>query len=371
MMDLFIFDTAFNRKGIIDTFTNSNFLIKYHNHSTLIMTVDASKENADLLLTEDLRIITKSTDINRGYIIETAEYKDEERLEIIVIANSLSILTSWRIIEGQQRFVGNVEDVLKAFVNANCINPSDPNRIIPNLVLGVNEGINIQTDEVYTNKELDVALWEMCAKYDVSFEILMNHDVKKYVLSTYIGTDRSSEQATNTRVIFAKAFDNVTMQSYVDDKSNYRSTAYVAGEGEGDARTIVKVNDTTSGFNRREIFIDARDLQNTYKDENDIDVTLTPAEYQALLNERGLNRLSEYQRIRTFESDIDLYSQFVFNEHYFLGDKVTTRNDELGIVTHSRVMTANEVYNREGYNLSLEFGTSIPTLLDKIKREVK
>lgn len=371
-MDLFVFDMQFNRLGIIDEFTETQFDHKYDNHSQVYLTVDATKENSDLLINNDeLRIITKSTDINRGYIIETAEYEDDTQLRITVIAYSLSIMTSWRLIEGQQQFKGNIEDVLKGFVNANSINPTDSKRIIPNLVLGVNEGINIITDEAYSNTQLDEALWEMCKKYELSYEILMNHTNKKYVFSTYIGADRSSEQSTIPSVIFAKAFDNVTLQSYVDDKSGYRSTAYVAGEGEGMARTVVKVNDVYTGFNRRELFVDARDLQTVYEDENDVEITLSPAEYQALLNERGLNKLAEYQRIRTFESDIDLYSQFIFNEHYFLGDKVTNRNDELGIVNHSRVVRANETYNRDGYHLKLEFGTSIPTLIDKLKRTVK
>ena len=370
-MDLFVFDTQFNRLGIIDVYTEISFDHKYDNHSVVYLTVDARKENADLLLKDDeIRILTKSSDLTRGYLIETAEYEDDTQLRITVIAYSLSIMIAWRIIEGQQKFKGNIEDVLKGFVSSNAISPTDLKRIIPNLVLGVNDGISITTDEAYSNKQLDEALWEICNKYEMSFEVLMNHTSKKYVFSTFIGEDRSAEQLTIPSVIFAKAFDNVTLQSYVDDKSGYRSTAYVAGEGEGTARTVIKVNDGHTGFNRRELFVDARDLQSEYE-VNNVEKTLTPTEYQALLNERGLNKLAEYQRIRTFESDIDLYSQFIFNEHYFLGDRVTTRNDELGIVTHSRVVRAQETYNRDGYHLKLEFGTSIPTLIDKLKRTVK
>lgn len=367
-MELFIFDMDFNRLGIIDTYEKVEIEQKYHNHSELILTVAASEENTFLLLDNDEnRIITKNTDINRGYIIEIVEYKDERQLEIIVIAKSLSIMTGWRWIEGQQRFSGNVEDVIKSFVNANAINPTNPNRVIPDLVLGLNDGINIDTDESYLNKQLDLALWEICTRYDMSFEILMNHEAKKYVFSTYTGTDRSGDQSINQHVIFSKAFDNVTLQSYVDDKANYRSTAYVIGADD----TIVKVHDDISGFNRRELIVDLKSLQKKFQDENGRDVTLTDEEFKELLAENGLNRLSEYQRIRTFESEIDSESQFVFNRDYFLGDKVTNRNDELKIVTHARVATAKERYDRAGYHLSLEFGTSIPKLLDKIKRMVK
>lgn len=369
-IELFVFDTEFNRLGVIDAYEKIYMETHYKKHSELHLTVDGTKEYAELLLSDDIRIITKSTDITRGFIVETPQYFDETSTKIEVIAYSLSYILNWRIIIGQQHYKGNIEDVVKAFVNANAINPIDSNRIIPHLVLGVNDGINMTADEAYSNKQLDEALWEICEKYDMSYEILMNHEAKKFVFSTYQGIDRTTEQTINQPVIFAKAFDNVTKQSYVDDKSNYKSTAYVAGEGEGIDRTVVNVNDNFTGFNRRELFVDARDLQSSYLQDG-TEIIIPQDEYYAILQERGQNKLAEYQRIRTFESDIDLYSQFIFGQDYFLGDKVTTRNDDLGIVTHSRVVTAKETYTREGYELSLEFGTSIPTLLDKLKREVK
>ncbi|MCY9547284.1 siphovirus ReqiPepy6 Gp37-like family protein [Lysinibacillus xylanilyticus] len=375
-IELYIYDINFNRLAIIDVYEEVEFQTKYYGHSICYLTVEGNKKNADLLLVNEgelrneLRILVRSDDPNRGYIIETAQFEDKEKTVIEVIAYSLSIMTSWRWIIGQQRFQGKIEDVLKGFVRTNCINTSSPTRIIPNLVLGVNEGINILADESYTHKELDIALWEMCEKNEVSFEILMNHDAKKYVFSTYKGVNRSTEQPVNPHVIFAKEFENIISQSYTDDKSNFKSTAYVAGEGEDIDRTIIEVGKTFSGFDRREVFFDARDLQSEYK-EDDTTITIPQNEYIALLQERGNNRKQDYQRIRTFESEANLYSQFKLNVDYFLGDIVTNRNDELGIVMHQRIVAVNEKLNREGYTLNLEYGTAIPTLLDKIKREVK
>ncbi|MEQ6353934.1 siphovirus ReqiPepy6 Gp37-like family protein [Lysinibacillus sp. M3] len=375
-IELHIYDINFNRLAIIDVYEEVEFKLKYNGHSICFLTVEGNKKNADLLLVnedeleKELRIIVRSDDPNRGYVIETAQFEDEEKTVIGVIAYSLSIMTSWRWIIGQQRFQGKIEDVLKGFVHANCINTSSPSRIIPNLVLGVNEGINILADESYTHKELDIALWEMCEKNEVSFEILMNHDAKKYVFSTFKGVDRSSEQEANPHITFTKGFENIISQSYTDDKSNYKSTAYVAGEGEDIDRTIIEVGEAFSGFNRREVFFDARDLQSEYK-EGDTTVTIPQNEYIDLLKERGNNRKQDYQRIRTFESEANLYSQFKLNRDYFLGDVVTNRNDELGIMMHQRIVAVNEKMNREGYTLNLDYGTAIPTLLDKIKREVK
>lgn len=371
-MYLNIFDDSFNRLNVIANYTEVEITRNYYSHSPLMLYIDATQKNIELFVNqEEDRIITKSTDLKRGYIVEYADFTDESKTEIMLIAKSLSIMTSWRIIEGQQRFTGNIEDVLKGFVNANAINPTIKNRKIPNLILGANTGINIAADEVYNNKMLDEALWEMCLKNEMSFEILMNHELKKYEFITFKGADRSTEQITNPHIIFSKAFRNVNTQSYVDDKSNFKSVAYVAGEGEGSNRTILRLNDNLSGFKRREIFFDARDLQSTYKDENDNEVTLTPSQYQALLQERGFNRLAEYGRVQTFKSDSDSNSQYTFEEDYFLGDKTTSRNDTLNLVVHSRVVVAKETYNRQGYSLKLEFGSAEPKLFDKLKKVMK
>lgn len=371
-MYLNIFDDSFNRLNVIANYTEVEITRNYYNHSALILYIDATQLNIKLFVNqEEDRIITKSTDLKRGYIVEYADFTDDSKTEIMLIAKSLSIMTSWRIIEGQQRFTGNIEDVLKRFVNSNAINPTITNRKIPNLILGANTGIDIAADEVYNNKMLDEALWEICLKNEMSFEILMNHELKRYEFITFKGADRSTEQTTNPHVIFSKAFRNVNTQSYVDDKSNFKSTAYVAGEGENSNRTVLRLNDNLSGFKRREIFFDARDLQSTYKDENDNEVTLTPSQYQALLQERGFNRLAEYGRVQTFKSDSDSNSQFKFEEDYFLGDKTTSRNDTLNLVVHSRVVVVKETYNRQGYSLKLEFGSAEPKLFDKLKKVMK
>lgn len=365
-IELWVFDMEFNRIGIIDNFEETELETYYQNHSLLSIIVEGNRDNAELLLIDADRIIVKSNDIYRGYYIETPQYSDESNVQIELLCRSLSVMTAWRQIIGQQRYIGNVEDVIKSFIKYNAIIPTNMNRIIPNLVLGANEGIDIDVDETYSNRDLDVVIWELCKKYDIGFEILMNHEAKKYVASTYQGADRSTEQNINPHVIFAKAFDNVNKQSYVDDKSSFKSTAIVEGEG----KTIV-VNDEVSGFARRELFVDGKSIKKTYRDENENEITMTETEYNNALNESGSGKLAEYQRIRSFESEVDTNSQHVYGVDYFIGDRVTNRNDELGIATHSRVVTAKEKWTRQGYSLSLEFGTSIPTLIDKIKREVK
>ena len=371
-MFLNIFDESFNRLGVIDVYEDLDFTTNYHNHSLLVATIDATESNIrHFVNSDDLRILTKSTDTKRGYIVDYADFKDGTKTDLVIIAKSLGVILNWRMIERQQVFTGNIVSVINKFVEPFTMTSQNVKRILPNLVIGSSEFIDINIEAAYTDKPLDESLWDICVKNEVSYEILMNHEAKRYEFIVYSGKNRSTLQETNPRVIFAAVFGNVISQSYLDDKSNYKSTAYVAGEGEGNARKVLIINDEASGFARREIFFDARDLQSTYKNSNDVDVTLTPAGYEALLRERGLNRLADYPHIQTFINETDATAQYVYGRDYFLGDVTTSRNDKLSLIMHSRVVVVKENYSKSGYSLKIEFGVAIPTVFEKIKKEIK
>ncbi|MGM7637570.1 siphovirus ReqiPepy6 Gp37-like family protein [Bacillus sp. Hm123] len=370
-MDILVFDQDFKLQGIIDDFEESEFAPQYHKHGHMFLTVQATSHNMALLMdiadNTELRILVKSTDMTRGYIVEVTDYDKQNKTTIDVMATSLSIMTSWRIIEGQQRFTGNIVDVLTGFVVTNAIAPKDNARRLPRLVVGPKQTIPITVDETYINKELDVALWEICKKYDVSFEILLDHHQKQFIFNVYQGADRSFDQNVNPRVTFAEKADNVIATKYTDDMTNYKNTAIVLGEDD----RVIKVNGDITGFNRREIYVDAKSIKSTYKNENDVEITLTEAELIALIKEHGATALADYQRIQTFENEINPASQFIYGEHFSMGDKVTSIDTDLGIIKNSRVVGAKEIYRKGTYSISLEFGVSVPTLIDKIKREVK
>lgn len=365
-LDVFNIDT-FERLGTIDVYQKVEFKTNYRDHNKLDLTVDATAENIDWLIKQgDDIFLTKAGDYTQGYLVESFKYTDETNTSIDVYCKSLSSMLSWRQIDGQQTFRGNVEDVLRSFVNTNAINPTNIKRKITNLVLGPLSGINITTEESYANKVLDESLWEICIKYDISYDILLDIKNKQFQFVVWQGTDRSTEQSDHDAIIFAKEFDNVLSQNYTDDKSNFKNTVIIAGEGEGTTRTYLVVGDENSGRHRREMFVDARDLQSDNNDET----TMTQAQYEALLRERAKSKQAENQRVQAYESDIEYNSQFKFGIDYFIGDKVTNRNDEIGIVLHTRVVTATETFNQDGYDLKTEFGSNVPTLLSKLKKAV-
>lgn len=368
-MELEVFDLALNNIGLVDVYEEIKFEINYEKRSELIFIVDASVENIELLK-EDV-ILTKHNDLERGYIIKHVEFLDDNSSRLLIEALSVNVLLNDRLILGQQSHSGNVEDVMKAFVNVNAVNPANPNRVIPNLVIGENRGIDIEVNETTIDVPLDEYQYELARKYDVSWDLLLDHKNKKYVFTTWQGADRTTEQNDNHHVVFSKDLENIITQEYVTDNQQHKTTAIVAGEGDDAERVRLTVNDELSGYDRKEIFVDARNLQSKYKDDRDREVTMTPAEYKDALKERGKNTLTEYKPIRTFESEVDMYSQFEYGIDYFCGDKVTIENEDVGIVMHPRIVRAVELYTKDGDDLKLDFGSSMPTIIDNIRRLVK
>ena len=96
---------------------------------------------------------------------------------------------------------------------------------------------------------------------NIGFYIRTDLANKKHYFETYQGTDRSINQQENSHVVFSRDEDNLYEQEYEDSNKELKTTAIVAGEGEGAARTVITVNNDFKGLERRELFVDARDLQ--------------------------------------------------------------------------------------------------------------
>ena len=369
MIELNVFTYDFERIGTIEHYISLSIERNYYQRSVLELDIEATARNIELL--QKYNVLTTTTNINYGYIITHFAYTDNEDGEQIkVFAYSLNHLFDWRTITRQERRNGNVETVLKQFIAKQCITPTDNKRVMPRLVLADNSGIDITTESTVTGKNLEEFAWEYCQKHEITIDVLMNHATKQYEVYTWQGRNLSEGVAENA-VKFSKEFENVASIEFVHDDSELRTTAYVAGEGEGNARAIAVTNDNLSGLERKEIFIDARDLQSNYRDDNDNDVTLTAAEYRLLLTSRGLEELAELKTIETFEGEI-IDTQFRYGIDYSLGDIVSFKSERLNRILHTRVTSVlRTVDSNKKSELVVSFGNKIPTLLDKIKKAVK
>ena len=136
----------------------------------------------------------------------------------------------------------------------------------------------------------------------------------------------------------------------------------MAGEGEGSARQFVAV-DHSDGGRRREIFVDARDLQQSESE--------TAQAYAARLTLRGEEKLAQYEIVQKSDAEIDTESSLRYREDYDLGDVCTVKDDQHGIICRKRITECEEVYENGSFTLSVVFGEGYLLLPKYLERKLK
>lgn len=117
---------------------------------------------------------------------------------------------------------------------------------------------------------------------------------------------------------------------------------------------------------RREIYIDARDLQS----DSDPDKPITTEEYAALLTNRGREKLAEHQLVQSFAATVrDRDATYTLGEDYQLGDTITVIDDKLGVTANAVVQGVTRSVGRDGESMELVLGYGQPTIYDILKRK--
>ncbi len=120
-----------------------------------------------------------------------------------------------------------------------------------------------------------------------------------------------------------------------------------------------------TGLQRREIYIDARDLQS----DGDPDNPLTPEEYIAVLTARGKQKLAECQLVQSFSVQVrELNPTYVCGVDYQLGDTITATDENLGVSINAVVQGVQRSVSGTEEGMTLTLGYAQPTLHKILKR---
>ena len=199
-------------------------------------------------------------------------------------------------------------------------------------------------------KNLLAVLQAMAKAGGLGFRVFADPTEQCLIFEVYEGLDRTEQQEQNERVIFSDEYHNIEKPRYQEDETQYKNYAIVCGEGEGAARTIVEV-DRTNGEDRRELLVDARDLQRGEQ---------TAAQYAAVLRQRGADKLDEHRRVQSFEVGIKSSSQFRYMEDWNLGDIVTGKQTAWGVAMDQRITEIEEVYENDAMTVTPTMGNPAP-----------
>lgn len=243
---------------------------------------------------------------------------------------------------------GTAEEIIKHYVINNCITPIDPKRRIEQLEVAANKKRGLTVAWQSRFKYLDLEFEQICNTTGIGCEVYLDLDRKKFVFDVVEGINRTND--FNSRVIFSEEFDNITNSTHINNSLSYKTMGYVAGQGEGEDRAVQEVFKTTdTGLTRRELFIDARDIEN----ENN-------------LGDRAKAKLAEWDYITNIESEV-INSNFEYEKDWDLGDIVILKNS-LG-ESSQRVAEVTEIY--EGYRkIEIVLGSVIPLPSEKLSNEI-
>lgn len=191
---------------------------------------------------------------------------------------------------------------------------------------------------------------------DVIFEIIGSDGTyhkertRMIDLIVYAGADRSFNQMNRPWVVFSPTFNNIGVTDDLKSTKEYATVAYIAGEEKQPSRawTTVEVEKPEDPILRREIFVDARDLQSSYRDEEGEEHIIPESEYTELMKTRGNERMQNYQKYHDYQASVDTTVEHVYGTDYFLGDVVQLVN-EYGVETRARVVEFIRSDGPDGY----------------------
>lgn len=354
--------------GIIDTAQSIIWHSVYFGVGDFEIYVQASPEIVALLQVGNF--VTRTDDVEVG-IIEAISVADDPQNGMMITARGrfAKALLERRLIYNLSGTVnkatilrGNVETEVRRIVEENAINCTfDSKRNMPLLALGPLSNISLViVDDNGTAAQKQVSYENLLTytdgvlmEYGLASTVILDVDARKLLYVVYSGTDRSTDNAAgNDPIVFSKDFDNLTSSSYQYDTATEKNVALIGGAGEGLERFYSLVAGSHSGMQRREIFVDAASINRKYKDENDVEQTYTDAEYKAMLDTKGRQTLAANVLTETFDGVVDVMSSpWKYNEHFTLGDIVTTQNDDIGKYINVRICDVLEAQDENGYTI--------------------
>jgi hypothetical protein len=374
-MELYVYSSEMELQGIVEKIASLIWTRRYWSCGEFKLLVPFTEEHSRMLVKNN--IIMKRGDDEAAQIRYVSITKNSQGLEEIEVQGKF--LIAWigkRIIKKQIITNDTTQNILYRIVRENVTNPADTARKIPDVSIATDDedtesGVIDYTSEQYTNAQLAAETAAKAAKLGIR----MRTDARTgaHVFSVYEGRDLTAgNTAGNAPCIFSQEFDNIVEQEYTNSVENLKTTAFVGGEEkEGVARKVAEVGGSAAGLAREEVFINATDIVQEYEDDDGTQVSLTDAEYLALLSARGEEELEQYAETLSFGSKINTFANLIYRTDYDLGDRVTCVNKRWGIRIDVRITEIAETYQNNVEEIDITFGESLPALLTQIRQITK
>lgn len=368
-------------QGEINDASSVSYTKRFTGYGTLEMYVPMSSYNLDMCNVGNMLMMGSTG--RYCYIITGLEPQKDDAgfVKIKVSGRGLEQVLYYRMLYNTYKFTDTpVSDIMYTMVERNFIISQEgyARRVLPHVRLHpdayvVDHGPTVTIQR--TGKSVKDRLDDLCEEYNLGYELNFNPSTLKFVFRVLEYTDKTYGSGAELPIIFDTDTDDVLESTYTYSEEDYRNMGLVVGESQDSTEQQVKIrakvvvgDDTSAGWQRREIYIDARDLQSESENDSGTIDQMSDAEYEELLKERGAKKLAENAIVQSFETNIRYYgSQYEFDVDYTIGDKVTIIDKDMGVVVDAYVTQVEHVYSNS-YEMRLTIGTDVPTIYSKVRR---
>ena len=327
MAIFYVLNPAGEKIGLLENYNSVQWREDYNNSGYLEIHATITDQNFDLLKVNN--IIRNGSSVAD---IIAIQYRDED---IIAYGKMAGDRLRRRVILRTEN-ITNVETSLRSIFTRNARNCG--------LTLGAAAGLTETVSSQVTGGSVLDAFIKILAASGLGWRVDTDLSMRFYK-----GVDRRSGQPGLVGVL-SDAADTVEKVVFTGDIDKFYNVAVIAGEGEGTARVWTSAwiaDDEPTGTDRRELFVDARDLSSVYQIEGDpTEYTYTPAEYLEILKARGREKLAESLFESKFTADV-IDGNMTFGTDYNLGDIMPVKLVKYGVSFSARVVSATRIYEKD------------------------
>lgn len=336
-IELYIYDKDLNFKGVIDEYTSLRWRRKYFEAGEFELHLKATPDNIALFKKDNIIIREESEEA--GFVKSVQIIENTNSTELVVIGRFLSYLLYRRIVRRRINFTGKILAGMRVVLNR--MTPFSRLEITETTIDSENVTFQVTYKNVYNH------IMKLAKAANVGFRIIADIENKKYKFENYEGLDRTVEQHNNSYYVFSEEYSNINKADYLNDSGTLCTYVLVGGEGEGDNRVLVEIDNTTGlhDFDIVETFVDA-------KSESKGD--LTTSEYKAVLQEKGNEKIAAISESIKYEVYADDYKK-----GWDLGDIVTVKKESWNIQENLRITEVEEVIEGNKITITPTFGTPL------------
>ena len=336
-MNIRILNNDLTQHGIAAGFESLEFVRAFNTKGRFALTINANNATAKYIQTDKIVYIDAD---KIGYIDKVTLERKSDKSEEYIKAEGVEIKDRLgRIIYPDasldtDSYTGqSTETIVKSLINKNAGYLASESRQIPNLVTAVDQARGGLIDYSARYKDLSTEIYSLLSSRQMGLKAAIDFDTQQIIFDVAEGNDLTAQEGQAGGIALSLETKTALEIIDTDDRLSYKNLSVTAGLGEGANQEILEVGTTGTGYGRREVFTDARDIPSN--DE---------------LATRGAQKLAETSKTRAVSARANSLGAYNIGVDYTLGDFVS-------------VQTASGLYDAQVVKLKYSYAKdAVPTV---------